>query len=61
MVLCAFVVGFSLSAEVPFLVGGEAVYWFRGVGRGCGVGCGVLCVWMVCWERFLGSMGGRQR
>ena len=48
MVLCVIVVGgFFLSAEFSILVGGEAVYWFRGVWSGCGVCCAVLCGWML--------------
>ena len=60
MAVCVFVVGFLLSAEVSFLVGGEAVYWFRGIWSGCGVCCAMLCGWMLCWECFVGNMSGRQ-
>ena len=56
-----FVVGFLLSAEVSFSVGGEAVRWFRGVWGGCGVCCAILCARMLRWVCFAGNVSRRQR
>ena len=59
--VCLLLAFFLLSAEVSFFVGGEVVYWFRGVWSGCGVYCAMLCGWMLLWECFADNTSRRQR